>query len=154
MLVLAALILFAAMIVPSIDTMYGELRLNAAADLVRARWADARSHAIDEGVPYRFEVKPGTGQFRIAQDSDASASGPSPAEEALPDGVTFAATNNSTAGSEASGEWVTMATFLSDSSAKEDVIVRFAARGCRPMILSLRALTGAVHVEYETGASK
>jgi hypothetical protein len=46
-----------------------------------------------------------------------------------------------------------MATFLSDASAKEDVTVRFEARNCRPMIVSLRALTGAVHVEYETAGS-
>jgi hypothetical protein len=49
--------------------MYGGHRLTSAADRVRASWASARAHALEEGRPYRFAAVPNKGNFRIAPDS-------------------------------------------------------------------------------------
>src|SRR5947199_3954516 len=66
----AVLILMLAMIAyPSIESIYGGVRLTAAADLIRARWADARAHAVDEVKPYRFAIIADTGRFRVAPDT-------------------------------------------------------------------------------------
>ena len=67
-LVLAVIVLLAAMAYPSIEAMYASVRLTAAADQVRAAWADARAKAIEDGQPYRFAVMPQGGRYRIAPD--------------------------------------------------------------------------------------
>ncbi len=69
MLVCAVIAVLAAMIYPSIDGMYASYRVGACADEVRAAWASARSHAMDESRPYRFSIKPNTGDFRVAPDA-------------------------------------------------------------------------------------
>ena len=103
-LVAVLLVVLAAMAWPSIEAIYGGVRQNAAADLIRGRWADARSHAIDESRPYRFAIVPDTGRFRVAPDTaDNWESGGVPAddfedadthplivEDELPSGVKFA----------------------------------------------------------------
>src|SRR5436305_15081288 len=104
-LVLAVLLVAAAIALPSIDAMYGSLRLTAAADMIRAHWAEARARAIDDGVPYRFAVTYGTGNMRVAPDTgefwsggngsanSAPSQGDSPplvVEDTLPKNVMFA----------------------------------------------------------------
>src|SRR5438874_4807621 len=69
MLVLAIIVVMAAIAYPSATAMYGHLRLSQAADAVRAAWAEARAHAIDEGRPYRFAIIPDQGNYRVAPDS-------------------------------------------------------------------------------------
>src|SRR5438094_136142 len=51
---------------PSIASMYGSYRVQAAADQVRAAWAEARTHAVNEGRPYRFSIVPNKRNFRVA----------------------------------------------------------------------------------------
>jgi hypothetical protein len=172
-LVLAVLVVLAALIYPSFDSMYGGYRLTAAADMVRASWASARARALDEGRPYRFAVIQGKGNYRIAPDSpefwagnggspDASGTDNQPliVEETLPKGVRFASLeamrNN---GLDQSGDsflppgsvdpstWSTVATFLPDGTAREDVEIAFHGRGGRPLLLRLRGLTGIVTVK-------
>ena len=58
-LVLALILVLAAITVPSLESMYGDVKLTAATDLIRARWADARTQAIEEGRAYRFAIMPG-----------------------------------------------------------------------------------------------
>lgn len=149
-LVLAILLVMAALAYPSIEAMYGDLRLDAAADVVRARWADTRAAAIDQGRPYRFAVRPGTGAFRIAPDTtgywadatdpDAEADElPIEQEDELPGGVTFEGAGG--------GDWERVVTFRPDGTGSDDVEIVFAAAGQRPLRLRLRAMTGAVAVE-------
>src|SRR4051794_15075176 len=102
LLVVAVIVILGAMAYPSIEAMYGDVRLSAAADQVRARWADARTKAIEDGRPYRFATQP-DGQFRIAPDAPEfwSGGGGTPAdasdadtpplvlEDSLPKGVSF-----------------------------------------------------------------
>src|SRR6516165_5511545 len=69
LLVLALLVILAGLALPSIDAMYADSRVTAAADQVRASWASARAHAIREGRPYRFAIAVNGNGFRVAPDS-------------------------------------------------------------------------------------
>src|SRR5262245_5273726 len=69
MLVMAIIIMLMAMALPEIETMYLDMRVQAGGDHLRARFAQARSRAIEEGQPYRFAVKPTTGEYRLAPDT-------------------------------------------------------------------------------------
>ncbi len=168
-LVLAVLVILAAVAVPSLEAMYGNFRLSAAADMVRANWAAARAHAVEEGRPYRFAVVPNHGNFRVAPDSanfwsggdvPASSGGPDAPlvlEDVLPKGVRFTtpdALQSGTVdqsgdsalptGSVDSSQWSRTVTFLPDGTSLEDVEMGFHTRGGQPLILRLRALTGVV----------
>jgi prepilin-type N-terminal cleavage/methylation domain-containing protein len=159
-LVLAVIVLLAAMAYPSLEAMYAEVRLTAAADQVRAAWADARAKAVEDGLPYRFAVMPADGRYRIAPDSGdywaggAGAAAPADAdsppldrEDALPKGVSFADDGLVGEGDEAAG-WVTLVRFQPDGTASRDVEVVFTAAGCRPLQVRLRGLTGAVTTQH------
>lgn len=169
-LVLALLVVITTLIYPSLDAMYGDYRLTQATDQVRAAWANARSSAMDQGRPYRFAIVPGRGNFRVAPDSAEFWAGnaepaaqaeqleiPYVQEDALPRQVRFASAEAVLAGLlDQTGEtvllpgtiepsmWLTTATFLPDGSSREDVELIFHSRGCRPILLQLRALTGVV----------
>lgn len=157
LLVVVVIVLLGAMAYPSIEVMYADVRLNAAADQIRGRWAEARTKAIEDGRPYRFAVQPG-GQYRIAPDSadfwdggasDAPADSDAPpleVEESLPAGVGFA--DGGTAADGDSGGWQTIVTFLPDGTASRDVEVIFQSDAARrPLHLKLRGLTGSVTVQ-------
>src|SRR5690242_4803736 len=70
LLVVAVLIALGAVAYPTLSAMYGDVKIKAAADTVRASWTEARAHAIEDGRAYRFAVQPGTGKFRVAPDAD------------------------------------------------------------------------------------
>src|SRR5262245_59552402 len=154
----AVLILMLAMIAyPSIESIYGGVRLTAAADLIRARWADARAHAVEEVKPYRFAIIPDTGRFRVAPDTtdhwergglppddfDDADTTPLIVEDELPKGVKFAESSGSDTG-ETAGEWTVLVRFRPDGTADKDVEITFNSAGAAPLILKLRGLTGAV----------
>jgi len=168
MLVVAVIVMVSALAVPSLDSMYGYYKLNAAVDSVQAAWAIGRYHAIEEGVPYRFSVLPGQGNYRLAPDSGDYWSGGTPAaadpdnppavfDDALPKGVTFSMGGNGPAAAAGSGDqtsmpvgqvdsgsWSTVAVFMPDGTARDDVEIFFQVKGARPTSIYLRALTGAV----------
>ncbi len=142
MLILVLLILLAAIAYPSLDSLLGTFRMNAAADMLRASWADARASAMNEGRAYRFAVLP-----NLVVD------------DALPKGVRFATPDSYQSaalyqtgesslpvGSVDSNSWSTIVTFLPDGTTKEDVEIVFTGSGARPLDIKLRALTGAVTV--------
>jgi len=162
-LVMAVIVLFAAMSWPSIETMYGDVKLSAGADLVRARWADARTRAIEEGRPYRFATQP-DGKFRVAPDAadfwtggggaptDNTAANdadvpPLILEDALPTGIGFADESGTPADGSDSGPWTTVLRFLPDGTASADKTITLHAEGYRSVQLKVRALTGAVTVD-------
>jgi Tfp pilus assembly protein FimT len=153
-LVLTLLVVIGALAIPAIDAMQAGPRLTAATDMVRARLSEARVHAIEERLPYRFAVKNGTGIFRAAPDTsdfwDDGTGGPAGQGDGsgwvfdgtLPDKVTFTATNDGPGDS--GGEWQKVCTFQADGSAMQDAEVIFYTRGATPARLRLRAATGAV----------
>jgi len=156
-LVLAVLLIMAAITLPSIDVMYSDLRLFAAADAVRGRWADTRARAVEDGVAYRFSVIHQSGKYRIAPDagdfwsggegiSEETESPPLIIEGELPQGVAFANQD----GAEG-GDWSTVVVFQPDGTAREDVEVQFKAGSGKPLTLRLRGLTGAVTMPRDGG---
>jgi prepilin-type N-terminal cleavage/methylation domain-containing protein len=173
-LVLALLAILAALSYPSIDAMFSGYRLTAAADAIRAGWASARSHAIDEGRPYRFAVVQGKGNFRIAPDLPdywgGNAAAPPDAstpelvlEEILPKGVRLGTPDFTRNGLDQDGEsalplgsiepgqWAPVVSFLPDGTASDDVQLTLQAHGSRPVVVQLRALTGVVRVRFWEG---
>jgi Tfp pilus assembly protein FimT len=164
-LVLSLLVMLAALAPAALDSLQGTFRVTAAADAVRAAWAEARSHAINEGCAYRFSVVPGAGNYRIAPDAagfwpDPNSQSPAATpgqghfvlEDALPRGVRFstsdangdAPADNFSPGSVDPSAWVRVATFLPDGTAQDDAEIVFRARGARAVSMKLRGLTGAV----------
>jgi hypothetical protein len=171
MLVLAIIVVMAAIAYPSATAMYGHLRLSQASDAVRKAWADARTHAIDEGRPYRFAIIPNQGNYRVAPDSPefwGSSSQEQPSadavnppfflNEALPKGLRFSAPD-APPGGPTQGEssipkenispdmWSSRTVFLPDGTARQDVEIIFGASGTMGIVMKLRALTGAVTVK-------
>lgn len=173
-LVLAILVILATLAVPSFQSASNSMRLTESADMLRAAWATARAHAIEESRPYRFAYVPNYGNYRIAPDSaEFWGGGTGPAEEfdpanptyideqTLPRGVRFSTSeaiqsvqgndygNGDSflpAGSVQPGQWTTAVTFQPDGSA-QDVEVLFTAAGNFPLSVKLRGLTGAVTVK-------
>jgi prepilin-type N-terminal cleavage/methylation domain-containing protein len=148
-LVMAIILILAGAAVISIDTMRGPYDLAAAVDSIQTSWASARSHAVDEGRKYRFAVKWGSGDYRIAPDSLDFWSGGSGGdgwvvEDSLPKGIPFESASNG--GSADSSGWSTVVTFLPDGTALEDASVVLAAKGSKAKMVSIRGITGVVRV--------
>ena len=166
-LVMAILVVLMALAYPSIEGMYGYYKLQAAADTVRGNWAEARTRAMEEGRAYRFAVIWGKGNFRLAPDSadfwsgsDAvpdSGSGQPPliASDGLPKGIPFRRIDTPRGDGSADtvlpstsidpNQWSTVAVFLPDGTARDDVEVALDS-GARAIVVKLRALTGGVSV--------
>jgi prepilin-type N-terminal cleavage/methylation domain-containing protein len=167
-LVLALLVLLAAITYPSLDAMYGDSKVTAAGDMVRGAWAEAQARAMDEGRAYRFAVLPNQGNYRVAPDSADFWSGngsssrapdatvrPLILEDKLPKPVLFTTANgpsnavpevDSPAAAD-SGAWMPVVTFLPDGTARDDATITLVARGCRPVVLRIRGLTGVITVK-------
>jgi len=169
MLVMIILVVAAAISIPSLGSMYGSYKLNGAVDSVQSAWAEARASAINEGRSYRFSIQANGTGYRVAPDEDDYWPGEGPAndpngkglvlERALPTGVRFALNDASGSAPDDSNafdlkeekvkgaNWTTAAVFKSNGFANEDVRIVFQVRGCRPMALQLRGLTGDVSVQ-------
>jgi prepilin-type N-terminal cleavage/methylation domain-containing protein len=166
-LVLAILVVLAALSYPTVESMYGSYRVQAAADSIRGTWAEARTHAMEEGRPYRFSVVMGKGNFRLAPDSadfwsgntspDTGAANPPLINDgALPKGIRFRRADLPAGQSDSDtvlpgdgidpSQWSPLAVFLPDGTGKEDVAVVLEMSGARPLVVRLRALTGGVSV--------
>ena len=172
-LVLAIMVILGAALYPSLEAMYGDSKVTAAGDMIRGAWAEAQSHAINEGRPYRFAVLYYTGTYRVAPDTtdywggsaDAEAPPYDPAhpllvvKNTLPKGVKFepGETRNVNAADQSvvtqatsqntgdNGSWSRVVTFLPDGSAREDfAAITLNARGARPLEIRIRGLTGVV----------
>jgi prepilin-type N-terminal cleavage/methylation domain-containing protein len=166
-LVLAILVVLAALSYPSLESMYGGYRVQAAADALRSSWAEARTHAMEEGRAYRFSVVMGKGNYRLAPDTaDFWSGNPAPAagavnqplidNGALPKGIRFRRADSPRGEGDGDtvlpsdgidpSQWSSLAVFLPDGTAKDDVAVVLEMSGARPLVVRLRALTGGVSV--------
>ena len=175
-LVLAILVVLATLAYPSLDSMYVDYKVIAAADQIRAAWADAQAHSIDEGRPYRFAIVLEDGNYRVAPDSNqywGNSDAQSDSQEGnvkayilenkLERGVQFvqgdptllAGQNGSRSTAPATdlatktdaNGWTSIATFLPDGTALEDVQIRLQGKRSRPVELSIRGLTGVVRMK-------
>jgi len=168
-MVLTILVILGALAYPSIESMYGSYRVEAAADQVRTAWAEARTHAVNEGRPYRFSVVPGKRNYRVAPvgesfwsgraDGGDSDSQPYILDDVLPKTIGFTigdaapgSTEETPDDSSPPGEvdpthWSdgdSMVIFLPDGTVRNDFMLTLRAPGVKPLALKLRALTGSV----------
>ncbi len=172
-LTLAVFVVLAALTYPSLEGMYGQSRLIAGADGIKATLITARAQAVEEGVPYRVAILPGKGNFRLAPDLAANWNGTGSTSSGdgsqsivvadhLPSGIIFSDTGSpQQPDSEAStfsepdgvsaGEYKTVAVFLPDGTARDDYKVLVCSRNGSPLWVVLRSLTGEVSVlRYQT----
>jgi len=163
LVVLAILVIAAAVVTPTLSSMLGNTPLNAAADKVKARWADARGRAVAEGRPYRFAVKENSGKFRIAPDSPefwegaaGSTAPPGAIDDKLPQNIRFCGAQSTDPGQAngqqggqgtqggGSGGWSCPIVFLPDGNTQQDAEIAFGGQGTKTLTLRVRASTGAV----------
>jgi Tfp pilus assembly protein FimT len=168
--VLAVMVIAAFIAMPTLRSLSGSSPLNAAADTVKARWAEARGRAVSEGRAYRFAVMHGTGKFRVAPDSDefwdgsntgASSQGngspPLVIEDTLPQNMKFVSADSADGASQgqsgqgqagqgqtgSSGGWDCPIVFLPDGTTQQDAQIAFGAQGGKPLVLKVQSATGA-----------
>lgn len=151
---------------PSLDAMYGSYKVTAAVDNIRGAMLQARSHAIEEGRPYRFAVVMDGGHYRLAPDQPGFWQGGTPpgdqalvVADSLPRGVRIHLGQHpqqqaserpdsySSAADVSSDAWTTLVTFQPDGTASQDLALVLQVRGARPVGLNLRAFTGNLSVK-------
>jgi prepilin-type N-terminal cleavage/methylation domain-containing protein len=159
LLVMAILITLAAVAFPTLEGMYGDVKVKAAADQVRGSWTEARTRAIEDGRPYRFAVEPGTGRFRVAPDApefwdgsngggqtDENAPPPHIEEGTLTGPIIFEVPDSLPK----EGEWTIVAVFNPNGSCQSDVEITLADNdGSTPVVVRVRAMTGAISVKKQ-----
>jgi prepilin-type N-terminal cleavage/methylation domain-containing protein len=180
LLVCAIIVVLGVAVYPSIEEMASSYRVGSSADQVRACWALARAHAMDEGRSYRFSIKTNTGEFRVAPDASpywAGSDEPQPDDDRrnppyikadeIASPIVFAiedvgpvpppdptAVGPATSVGQTDGTWTTVAIFLPDGSAQDDVKISLKSAGSKPTTLRLRALTGVVTIRTPTDEAK
>jgi len=144
-LVMAILVMAAGISFPLAQHYLTDSQINAASDMVRARWAEMRGKAIAECRPYAFVFQPEKGNFKllpwlgtlessIQNETDGVMKGELPAK------VKFRKTDGT-------GEWTAGGIIYPDGTALQDVAFSFGEEGGRHVTLRLRAFTGVVTIE-------
>jgi prepilin-type N-terminal cleavage/methylation domain-containing protein len=159
LLVMAILLTLAAVAYPTLSAMYGDVRVKAAADQVRAAWTEARAKAIEDGRPYRFSVEESTGKYRVAPDApefwdgsggaaaDEDAAPPLIEEGQLSNGIVFETPSDLAT----EGSWSTVAVFNPDGSCEHDIEITLREDdGSAPVVVRVRAMTGAISVRKKS----
>jgi prepilin-type N-terminal cleavage/methylation domain-containing protein len=147
-LVCALLVILAAILIPNLDYMYADTRVTAAADMVKGRLAEALSHAIEEGRPYRFEIIDAThcrviadsgevGQSNNNGNGNGAGAGDADNEDTLPKNVSFDLSNVGDNGG-------VKVVFLPDGTTRDDAEICLTSPGAQRMTLKLRALTATL----------
>jgi prepilin-type N-terminal cleavage/methylation domain-containing protein len=167
-LVSAVLLIAMAAAIPSISSLWGSTPINAAADTVKARMAEARARAMADGRPYRFDCMANTGTLRIAPDSPdfwddgsgdnstnqagASSAPPLVVEDNLPKDIRFCSPGAAGSGGEAqnggSGGWICPIVFLPNGTTRQDAEIAFSDGHSRPLVVKVRSATGSVTSSY------
>lgn len=152
--VMAIIIILGGVFLPTIAAFRGNTQVKAAADNVRARMAQARMKAMDEGQAYRLSLSTDGRRVRVSAESveltgesagTEPGSGAFQAEEEFAQNVTAQLVDD--AAIDTNG-WKRLATFLPDGTCREE-FVRIVLRepGVAPVQLTLRGLTGVVSSE-------
>jgi type II secretory pathway pseudopilin PulG len=178
MLTLCLMVIIAGLAWPVLIGGFANQRLRGAADQIRAEWVAARVEAMDSGRTYLFRYTPDDGRFCLephaaaesaddpvfndsfdgASGGQGYAGGPRPAaENTLPDGVTFVASetapdpraalieSQSSAGDLLEVGWSEPIFFYPDGTASTARLV-LRNQNDRRIQLSLRGLTGVVTI--------
>jgi prepilin-type N-terminal cleavage/methylation domain-containing protein len=141
MLVVAIMVVLLALAVPMIGPMFAGSRVDAASDMVRARLAEMRVKAIEEGRPYALKVS--KSRFRV-EPAHGSGSG-AILEGKLPGNVTFRLGNGARQESE---DYQEIVRINANGAPESDAVISFAdPEGGRAVDLRLRSVTGSVTAE-------
>ena len=159
-LVLAVIVTALSLAWPSISQLLNYHSLQQGAQLVQARMAFARLHAIDAGVPYQFRYEPGGQRFLVipyefgAQGAKVAGKLPSSAARFDPAGLLSASSQPLApewlqgmpgAAEYAAVNWSSPVLFFPNGTATAgQVIIRDSKSG--GVVLTVRALTGNVSV--------
>jgi prepilin-type N-terminal cleavage/methylation domain-containing protein len=144
MLVMMIALVALAISIPAIDAMMDDGNVKAARDVVRARLADARGRAMQEGRPYKFSVNYQTNKFRVEPEDPNTVSDTGDAalvvEDELPSKIPFARSANSPASTGGGSDgYEVEVVYLPNGTARDDWEVQIGTLGLR-----VRGLTGAV----------
>jgi prepilin-type N-terminal cleavage/methylation domain-containing protein len=151
MVVIAVIVIIGAMVVPTLSNTERDLPIKSAGDTFRARLAEARGLAIENGQPIRFSLSPDGRKIRYAVDNDQfGATG----DDNLGDELTLPKTVSARIINDDSGEatidaagWTRVATFLPDGTCRETVVeVELNQPNTYSLVVRLRGLTGNVTI--------
>jgi prepilin-type N-terminal cleavage/methylation domain-containing protein len=155
LVVLAVILILGMAVTLTLEGNYANTRQKAAADLVRARIADARAKAMERGQWYRVAVSSDGSRLRVAPDGtefaalsadDPPAFNASVTEDRL-DKATVHVLADGDAEVVQEGDWITIATLKPDGTCKEDrVLVEVREGNQSPMYVRIRGITGTAAV--------
>jgi prepilin-type N-terminal cleavage/methylation domain-containing protein len=127
LVVMAILILFTTLVLPSLNTFFGGNRPKAAADQIRGELAAARAWAIEEGVPYRVAISADGTKIRRAPETEfdqpATENAPASArrsEHTFEKVVAEVETDDGTPQQAGSDGWITVAIVMPDGTCRDD----------------------------------
>jgi prepilin-type N-terminal cleavage/methylation domain-containing protein len=157
LVVLAVLVILGAAIIPAMSGYYSNTRQKSAADGIRARLADARAKAMEQGTWYRLALHQDKTRIRLAPDGPdfASLAADDPSvfnsrvtEDKFEEGVTAEPQFDSDDQmvTDPAG-WITIATVGPDGTCKEDgalIVVR--ERDFVPIQIRVRGVTGNARI--------
>jgi len=157
LIVLAVIIILGAVIGLTFDGHYGNTRQKAAADGVRARMADARAKAMEQGTWYRLAINTEGTRIRLAPDGPefASLTADDPpsldsrvTEDQFEQGVTAQVIFDSDDQQQQdSVGWITIATVGPEGICKEDgALVRVREKDFAPIDVRVRGVIGSARV--------
>jgi prepilin-type N-terminal cleavage/methylation domain-containing protein len=163
--VLALLLLLAAVVLPSIGAFQGDTRQRAASDAIRAEIAIARSHAMEEGIPYRVAISEDGTRIRRAPDNEDFASVTGATGSSASSKVSeYQLENVKAEVTEVQGGmppgaengWVTLAIVLPNGTCRDDgVFIAIRDEEKSPLYVYVRGLTGSSRVVTNpNGASR
>ena len=162
MLVMALIVAAAALTVPAMKAMLVDARISASGDVVRARMADTRGKAMEDGRPWKLGFIANSGVFQLAPEGSGVWGGADKdpvmqddlIRDELPKDIIFALNAGDISGNVPSSSstytWETIGVYLPDGSARDDATIYFGHQGIAPLRMVLRGLTGAVAIEVPT----
>jgi len=159
-LVLMIVVVAAGIALPLVDSLLHPNQLAAAIDAVRTNWEATRARAETEGRPYRFSVTEGGNTFRIEpDDADVNQEQGYTIDGVLPETCLFVPNGTGmvdpAATPSGSGNFTTVAVFLPDGTARDNVELSFGRPGLMAVTLRLQFVTGVIsRVDQGKGVSR
>jgi Tfp pilus assembly protein FimT len=141
------------------EAIWGDARVKAASDKLRAVFAEARARAIEDGVNYRFCVRHDSPDYKLAPDANEYWDGSSTPqrneddppvmidESSLPKEVKFNVTNGS------GDDWQTIVVFNADGTCSDDASISLSDGDGTPVVIRIRAMTGAASTQKRTSTT-
>jgi len=150
-LVMMLIVIAASFAAPMMDSLLHPNQVGAAIDAVRTSFEQTRARAMEEGRPFRFSVVEGGDNYKIEpDDTDVNPDEGFTVTGKLPEPCLFVpnGTGIIDPGTTASqgGALKSVAVFLPDGTARDDVDLSFGRPGLARATLRLRAITGAVNL--------